>query len=216
MSVRRTVPVLLACIVVGGALRAAEAPPPRLEIGKPVEPFTLLDVHKKEVVSLADLSAKDKRAVAVLFIATQCPVSNAYNERMEALHKAYAKKGIQFVGINSNRQEPVAEIVDHAKKHGLTFPILKDTDNKIADLYHASVTPEVFLLEAQKNGKGPQFVLRYHGWIDDRQDESKITSRDFQTALDAFLAGKDVPKAETKAFGCAIKRVEEKGPSATP
>jgi peroxiredoxin len=119
---------------------------------------------------------------------------------MRDMAAAYAKKGVLFVGINSNKTESVEEAVAHAKQHGHTFPILKDPGNKVADLYDAKRTPEIFVVG--KDGK-----LLYHGRIDDNSDDaSKVTSPDLKNALDALLAGQPVAKAETKAFGCTIKR----------
>jgi peroxiredoxin len=138
--------------------------------------------------------------VVLVFISTQCPYSNAYNDRMRDMAAAYAKKGVQFVGINSNVAETVQDAADHAKKHGHTFTIVKDPGNKVADLYDAKRTPEVFVVD--KDGK-----LRYHGRIDDNSDDAaKVASPDLKNALDALLAGQPVAKAETKAFGCTIKR----------
>ncbi len=100
-----------------------------------------------------------------MFISTQCPYSNAYNDRMRDMAAAYSKKGVQFVGINSNKTETVQDAVDHAKKHGHTFTILKDPGNKVADLYDARHTPEVFVVD--KDGK-----LRYHGRIDENYEDA--------------------------------------------
>lgn len=183
-----------------------------LKVGSEVEDFTLPEVTKNKPLSLTSVATNPKspvRAVAVMFIATQCPVSNDYNGRMEELHKIYGPKGVAFVGINSNYQESVSEIVEHAKNAKFTFPILKDTDNKLADKWNAQVTPEVFLFAVERNGGKPKFILKYHGAIDDSQNPSKVQTRYVAEALDALLAGKPVPKAETKAFGCSIKRVEK-------
>ena len=124
-----------------------------------------------------------------------------HEQMLDDMAAAYAKKGVQFVGVNSNKTETVQDVVDHAKKHGHTFTIVKDPDNKVADLYDASHTPEVYVVD--KAGK-----LRYHGRIDENSDDaSKVTSPDLKNALDALLGGQTVAKAETKAFGCSIKRV---------
>ena len=135
-----------------------------------------------------------------MFMATQCPVSNAYNERMVKLYDAYSKKGIAVVGINANKQESVDEITSHSKEHGFKFPVLKDEQNKIADLYAAQVTPEVFVVN-------PEGKLVYHGSIDDSRNVDKVKTQTLSVALDALLAGKSVAVSETKAFGCSIKRI---------
>jgi peroxiredoxin len=189
-----------AALILGAALVAIPAPAADLAIGATAPDFTLPAASDGKPVALKELLSKNK-GVAILFIATKCPVSNAYNERMAALAKEYTAKGVAFVGINSNKTEPAAETAEHAKKNGFAFFVVKDDGNKVADAYGAQKTPEVFLLDAA--GK-----LIYHGRIDENQDDARgVKSPDFRNALDGFLAGKPVPVAQTKAFGCTIKRV---------
>ena len=172
----------------------AEAP----AIGAAAPTFSLTTIDGKPF-SLAD-ATKANSLVVLMFISTQCPYSNAYNDRMRDMAASYAKKGVQFVGINSNKTETVQDVVEHAKKHGHTFTILKDPGNKVADLYDARHTPEVYIVD--KDGK-----LRYHGRIDENyEDAAHVASPDLKNAVDALLAGQPVAKAETKAFGCSIKR----------
>ena len=161
------------------------------------EDFTLYD-YEGNKHSLSDY--KDSAAIVILFIATRCPVSNAYNVRMESLYEEYSKKGIAFIGINPNKQEDVEEVKEHAKEYNLTFTILKDHKNIIADKFDASVTPEAYVL----NGK---FELLYHGRIDDSRRESDISTTDLSNALNEILAGKEISNPKTKAFGCSIKRI---------
>jgi peroxiredoxin len=196
VSMRPTPTALLAAALsmIAGLVLAA-AP----EIGAAAPDFRLTAIDGK-TLSLAE-AARSHKAVVVMFIATKCPYSNAYNDRMRDLAAAYGKQGVLFVGINSNKTEPLAEVVAHAKEHGHTFPIMKDPDNKVADLYDARHTPEVYVVD-------PSGRLRYHGRIDENyEDASKVASPDLKNALDALLAGKMIANAETKAFGCSIKRV---------
>ena len=174
--------------------------PAGAKIGSPAPDFTLPVAADGKPVALKELLGKSK-AVTVMFIATKCPISNAYNERMAVLGKEYAAKGIAFVGINSNKAELAPEAAQHAAKHGFTFPVVKDEGNKVADLYGAQKTPEIFVLD-------PKGTLVYHGRIDETADDPKgVKSPDLRNALDAILGGKPVPVTETKAFGCTIKRV---------
>jgi peroxiredoxin len=137
---------------------------------------------------------KSHRAVAVVFLSTLCPYSNYYNDLLRDMAAEYASRGVAFVGINSSRVESLAEIKEHAREHGHTFPIVRDADGRLAKAFDARWTPEVFLLDAE--GK-----LRYRGRI-----ASKMSSPDLKNALEALLAGHDPRPAETKAFGCAIPR----------
>ena len=162
-----------------------------------IENFTLKDYNGKDH-SLSDY--KDSKAVVIMFIATECPVSNAYNSRMENIYKNYSQKNVAFIGINSNKAESVERIKEHANEKGLAFTILKDEKNIIADEFGASFTPEVYVL----NGN---FEVLYHGRIDNSKNESDVVSKDLENALNEILAGKEVSKKETKAFGCTIKRI---------
>jgi hypothetical protein len=76
---------------------------------------------------------------------------------------------------------------------------LKDTDNKIADMFGALRTPEVFVI-------GKENVILYHGRIDDSKDAAEVTSHDLKNALNEILAGKEVSVKTTKSFGCTIKK----------
>jgi peroxiredoxin len=171
-----------------------------LKIGDKAPSFALKNYDGKEFTLEKHL--KENKYTVLMWISTECPVSNAYNERMVKLYDAYAGKGIAFVGMNSNKAEQVADITKHSKEKGFKFPVLKDDMNKIADLYAAQVTPEVFVLDA----KG---AILYHGRIDDSKNAEKVEKKDLAAALDALLAGKKVENAETKAFGCTVKRVEK-------
>jgi peroxiredoxin len=180
-----------------GLVAAAPAGTP--SVGEPAPEIRLTTLDGKPF-ALSE-AVKGKNAVVVMFIATMCPYSNAYNDRMRDMAIAYGKQGVLFVGINSNKSEPAEEVAAHGRQHGFTFPLMKDPNNKVADLYDARHTPEVFIVDG--SGK-----LRYHGRIDENyEDPAKVTSPDLKNALDAMIASKPIAKAETKAFGCSIKRV---------
>ena len=195
MKFRNLSILLVLVFVIAGAALAGEVPAPPA-IGSTIEEFTLPDVDGAEH-SLKSLAGKN--GTVLIFIAVQCPVSNAYNERMAQLAADYKAKGINVVGINANVAEDAAAVKAHAQEHKLSFTILKDPGNKIADKLGASVTPEAYFIDA--NNK-----LLYHGRIDNSRNAAQIESSDLRNALDAALNGKPVEKTEAKAFGCTIKR----------
>lgn len=174
----------------------------KVKLDAVVKDFTLKDAEGTDF-SLHKLS-EEKQVTVVLFLATQCPVATDYTDRIVNLVKAYDEKNVQFIGINSNKQEKIAEILAYSKKHGFEFPVLKDPENKIADYFGARRTPEVFLLDAKR-------VLRYAGAIDNSRKEP--TQHYLKDALDLVIAGKDIPKPskKTRAVGCTIKRVRKTG-----
>jgi len=198
---KRTVSIVLAALfvitaaVIVGSGRSSEVPTPPA-IGATIDEFSLPDVNGQEHTLK---SLKGKNGTVLIFIAVQCPVSNAYNDRMEKLAGDYKDKGIAVIGINANSTEDAATVKAHATEKHLTFTILKDAGNKIADRLGAARTPEAYFLDA--NNK-----LLYHGRIDNSQNPDAIESNDLRQALDSALAGKPVEKPEAKAFGCSIKR----------
>ncbi|MDQ3668494.1 MAG: thioredoxin family protein [Acidobacteriota bacterium] len=190
--------LVIAGAVVAGIARSTEgevpAPP---AIGATLEDFTLPDADGKEH-SLNSL--KGENGSVLIFVATKCPVSNAYNERMEKLAQDYKARGISVIGINPNAAESAAAVKSHATENKLTFPILKDPANKIADRLGATVTPEVYFLDAINK-------LVYRGRIDNAKDAAQVNSSELRDAIEATLAGKPVAKTTATAFGCTIKRV---------
>jgi peroxiredoxin len=196
---------LLWCgLVAVSAPTARESRPTRApEIGQKVGAFRLEDPRDKKVWALADL--KDKKAIVVVFLGTECPINNDFLPVLVRLHKEYTGRGVQFLGINSNRQDTPARVADHARRNVLPFPVLKDAGNKVADQFGAQRTPEVFLL----GGAGK---ILYRGRIDDQfgigyRRPGKPSRRDLACALDEVLAGKAVSVSSTPVAGCRIARV---------
>lgn len=166
---------------------------------KKAESFSLKDYNGK-LYSLSDF--KNSKAIVLIFVSTQCPVSNAYNERMAKLYNQYKDKNVKIFGINSNKAETAEEIKKHAVAKKLQFAILKDDNNIVADKFEASSTPEAYVL----NGN---LEVIYHGRIDDNRKAEDVQISDLSVALNEILAGKAVSNPQTKAFGCSIKRVSK-------
>ena len=154
-------------------------------------------------------SAQGPKGTLVLFTCNHCPWVKAWEERISRLGNQARKRGIGVIAINSN--DPVAYPEDsfenmqkRAKQRGFAFPYAVDATSDVARAFGATHTPEAFLFDAA--GK-----LVYHGTIDDNARAPKqVKSRYLQDAVDAVLAGKPVPLAETKSLGCSIKFRGEK------
>jgi peroxiredoxin len=176
-------------------------------VGKKVEAFKLRDYRGAER-SLSDFA--DRKLMVVAFLGAECPLAKLYGPRLAELAKQYETKGVAFVGINSNQQDSITAIGQYAKTHGLSFPILKDVGNVVADQFGATRTPEVFVLDKER-------VIRYWGRIDDQFGigfaRLRPEHRDLVQAVEELLAGKQVSKPVTEAPGCFIGRVH-KTPSA--
>jgi peroxiredoxin len=156
------------------------------------------------VYSLA--SFKDKPVLVVMFTCNHCPYVVAYEDRMVAIQKDYAGKGVQLVAINANDEksypeDSYPEMVKRAKEKRFNFPYVRDPGQKAAEAYGAVCTPHVFAFDEDRK-------LRYRGRIDDSRDPSKVKSHDLRNALDDLVAGRPVKEADTRPFGCSIKWME--------
>jgi len=169
--------------------------------------FTLKDTEGRNV-SLTDFG--DQKAIVVAFIGTECPLGNLYVGRLKELHAEFAGRDVQFLAINSNSQDSAEEVAEHAHKREIPFPILKDANGRVADMFGARRTPEVFLLDASG-------VIRYRGRVDDQHGigytRTRPTRRDLAEAIEDVLAGKPVSVSTTEAVGCCIGREKEEAPA---
>jgi hypothetical protein len=190
---------LLAGLFLAPALLAAQAErtnAPDNVIGMRLDAITVEDIGGPVTFKPADAPA-----TVLVFVSAQCPVSNAYNERMSALHKEYTAKNVRLIFADANVTENLEEIrkLKDRPTNPLEVPTYRDADNVMADKLNAHATPEAYVID--KDG-----VVRYHGAIDNNKDSEKVTSPSLRTALDEVLAGKTVTTPTTRAFGCSIKR----------
>lgn len=172
-----------------------------LKIGDNPIPFSLPAVDGK-TYSLSTVSS-GKKATAVIFMCNHCPYVLAWTNRLVAVAKDYAPRGVAFLGISSNDAvkypaDSFEMMKEFSREHGLPFPYLYDEPQTIARAYGAERTPEIFLFD----DKGE---LRYHGAPDDNYDETQTQVRYFRDALEAVLNGRQVPQPETQPVGCTMK-----------
>ncbi len=169
-------------------------------LGSHIDDFTL-DDYLGAAHSLSDW--QDRQAIVVVFLGTECPLAKLYGQRLVEMAAKYEPLGVQFVGINANRQDTLAEMTHYARVHHIDFPLLKDPDCRVADQFGATRTPEAFLLDAKQ-------TIRYWGRIDDQYgvgfSRGKPTSSELTTTLDELLADKPITTPKTTAVGCLISR----------
>lgn len=197
--------VVCVCLVVvlsRGFAQAAETSS-QDRIGRVISDATLTD-YRGASVSLADV--KDKPVVVLAFLGTECPLAKLAVTKLNTLAKDFEPRGVVVLGINSNRQDSLADLAAQAKEQDVSFRLLKDAGNKLADAAGAVRTPEVVVLDQQR-------AIRYVGRIDDqdgigyRRETPK--RQDLKIAIEELLAGKSVSVATTEIEGCFIGKVRE-------
>jgi peroxiredoxin len=171
-----------------------------LSLGSKAPDFDLPGVDgKMHAIS----SFSDKPVLVVIFSCNHCPYVKDYEDRMVAIQRDYASRGVQLVAVNSNDEraypeDSLAQMVVRAREKGFNFPYLRDQDQTAVDHYGAVCTPHVFVFDAERK-------LRYRGRIDDSRDPLKVKSHDLRNALDDLTAGREVRVSDTRPFGCSIK-----------
>jgi peroxiredoxin len=172
-----------------------------LEIGAKTPDFSLKGVDGN-AHSPGDYA--DKKALVVIASCNHCPTVLQYEDRMVAVQRDYADKGVQLIAINGNETDghptdDFEHMVQHAKEKSFNFPYLRDDTQDVLRALGAVRTPEIFLF-------GPDRTLVFHGRIDDNADDpSKVTRNDLREALDEVLAGKAVSVPKTVPVGCTVK-----------
>jgi peroxiredoxin len=191
------------CLKLIGLAIVACLPMATVRAAAAIEDFRLPD-HLGQEQSLDELAGE--KATIVAFLGTECPLAKLYAGRLQAIADEYAERGVTVVGVMSNKQDSLTEIAAFVRRHDLSYPVLRDRRNEIADMFGAQRTPQVFLLDRKR-------IVRYTGRVDDQYVvgivRDKPTAEDLRTAIDELLADKPVSTPATDALGCIIGRVRE-------
>ena len=173
-----------------------------LELGTLAPGFRLPDFNG-DIFSLEDF--EDAQAMLVIFMCNHCPYVIHVRKGLVRMIKEYQAKGVAVVGINANdienyphdRPEKMAE---DARDYGYTFPYLFDETQAVALAYKAVCTPDFFLFDRDRK-------LVYRGRMDGSRPENNIptTGDELRAAMDAVLAGEEVPQDQKPSLGCSIK-----------
>lgn len=146
------------------------------------------------------LSSYAGRTVILFFWSFKCPVSLAYDERVNALRDRFGAGKLVVLGVDSNSNESAAEIRRNAENLRLTYPILLDEDGSLADKLQATLSPSFYLIDSQG-------ILRYQGALDNSRKPSDRSRVGYlEQALDDLFAGRPVAAPESAPSGCAIRR----------
>lgn len=202
-----------AALILGATgTHAADEPGLARQVGTSPGLFTLEDASTRREVTPE--SFRGKKAAVLIFLGTDCPVSNQYLPRLAEFARNYEARSVLVLGINSNAHESAESVAAHAREFAIPFLVLKDEGSRVADLYQARRTCEVLLLDENA-------TIRYRGAIDDefgygtRRQQS--VEHFLTDAIDQLLDGKPIELTGTEVVGCLIDRPEHRSTaSSTP
>lgn len=185
---KKYLPILFAAVV--ALCTAAPTPQGPVDLaGKPQDPF-----------------ASHAAATVLLFVRTDCPITNRYAPELRRLAQEFKTRSVAFWLVYPDPDEAPAHIEAHIRDYGFPGQPLRDPHHELVHAAHATVAPEAAVF----NGSGK---LVYHGRIDDRYVDIGKTRpaaqvHDLEDAINAVLAGKPVAHAETRPVGCSLADVE--------
>jgi peroxiredoxin len=173
-----------------------------LPLGTQAPAFSLTNVDGR-TVSFADFQGAP--ALLVAFLCNHCPYVKHVAPAFASLAQEYQAKGVAVVAISSNDvanypADSPEQMVREAEERGYTFPYLYDDTQEVAKSYAAACTPDFYVFDRDQK-------LVYRGQMDSSRPDSGIpvTGADLRAALDAVLAGKEVPADQKPSIGCNIK-----------
>ncbi len=151
-------------------------------------------------VSLPDVK---EDVVVLVFLANHCPVVTAYEDRIIDFAQQYKDKNVRVLGVAVTggplrKMDDLNAIKQRVKDKGYNFVYGFDETQKIGRDYGATNTPQFFVLDKDR-------VIRYMGAMDDSQNENRVKKTYLKDAVDALLAGTEVPVKETRPVGCGVK-----------
>jgi peroxiredoxin len=188
--------------LVATAVFAADSPP----VGSAAPDFSATD-SKGKTHSLSQYKGK---YVVLEWFNPECPfVKKHYgSSNMQKLQEEFTSKGVVWLSVDSSAPGKEGNLTpDQAEKNMSEWKtkstaLLLDQDGKVGQAYGAKNTPHMFVIN-------PEGKVVYEGAIDSKAtpNPSDIPSSTnyVKVALDASLAGKPVPTAQTKPYGCSIK-----------
>jgi hypothetical protein len=154
-----------------------------------------------------DPFAAEAAATTLIFVGTDCPISNRYAPEIQRLAARFSAEGVAFWLVYVDPDLAREEIRRHLSEFGHTITALHDPEHALVKKAKAEVTPEAAVFDAAGD-------LVYRGRIDDRyidfgKARPNARSRDLEQALQAVLAGRRPTTERTRAVGCYIADLKE-------
>lgn len=151
--------------------------------------------------SIDPIATAHGKPVVLIFVRTDCPISNRYAPEIQRLSAKYARQA-NFWLIYPSKSDTFDLITAELKEFGYKLPALRDPEYVLVKRAHAEITPEAAVFNAHGE-------LVYHGRIDDWYEDfgrarAKPTTHELDDAVAATLNGRAVAKPETKAVGCYL------------
>ena len=150
--------------------------------------------------------ASPARVRVLLFVRTDCPITNRYAPELKRLATEFEARGVQFWLVYPDRSESPQTVQKHVSEFQLPGTPLLDPHHQLVRRARATIAPESAVFSSSG-------ALLYHGriddlWVDIGKSRAAAQTHDLENAIAAVLVGKPVQHPETRAIGCSLADVE--------
>jgi cytochrome c biogenesis protein CcmG/thiol:disulfide interchange protein DsbE len=137
---------LLAGAAVTGLLallvwRVTHQPKP-LKIGKPAPSFSLQRLDGDRKLDLRSLRGK---AVVINFWASWCGPCKSESAALERAWRKHRADGVVVLGVDYH--DVTGDARDFVRRHGITYPVVRDHDGLVGTRYDLTGVPETFFVD---------------------------------------------------------------------
>jgi hypothetical protein len=151
------------------------------------------------------LKASPGKIVILVFVRTDCPVSNRYSPAIQRLSAQHLDKAAFWLVYPAKTESPEM-IRKHEQDFGYKLPALRDLQHALVKQSHVQITPEAAVFDVNHR-------LVYHGRIDNLYEDfgrarSAPTTHELDDAIQAAINGKTLPADTAPAVGCYISDLE--------
>jgi hypothetical protein len=153
-----------------------------------------------------DPFASAAHARVLVFVRTDCPLTNRYAPELQRIAAEFADRKVEFWLVYPDPAESSKSIEKHIQEYRFPGTPLRDPEHVLVKRAGATVAPEAAVFDSAGR-------LVYTGRIDDRYIEfgkarPAPRTHELEQAIAATLAGQPVPVAKTRAIGCFLADVK--------
>ena len=145
------------------------------------------------------------KPVVLVFVRTDCPISNRYAPTLHALSQKYATTAVMML-VYPDKSETSQNIEKHLREYSYKITALRDPQHALVKLGKVEVTPEVAVFNSKRD-------LIYHGRIDNWYKEfgrarSAPTTHELDDAIQAALNSSHPVPPSVSGVGCYISDLQ--------
>lgn len=157
-----------------------------------------LDLDGSSKDPLKEASGK---IVVLVFVRTDCPISNRYAPLVQEMSVKYSREAAFWL-VFPDKNESAESIRSYLQEYGYKLSALRDPQHTLVEKSRVKVTPEVAVFNAKRE-------MVYHGRIDNLYRDfgrarRAATTHELADAIEAAIKGVAPSAAAVDGIGCFI------------